>query len=909
MAAITLWSPWAQWIAAGLKTVETREHGRLRSVVGRRVAIHVARQTDRQALLIASKYARSDRLLAAIKRFGDVAGHVLATAFVLDHRNVTDWHSRAALYPCSPGLYGVFLGDVRVLPEPIPACGCQLIWSWTPPPGWKDDGPAPALFGRARRRRGRDDPDDKERIPPRAGSQEERNDSMSKQTVAEMARIDGKTPVGREYEFEGERGAFDPRIQGPAKTPFAFTLRLAKRFRRRKDAGNITFANGDGTTFTLGIDHWRDSYAPAVTGVVDREAAGTKRRGASTPPPSAGAKAPAPLGRLEGPPGVAAGWTQTARPTLVRTAIDSIEVRDGANPRRHFDEGLLAELAASLGQTGQLQPIAAREIPGPGAGGRLELIFGERRLRAARQAGMEWVDVLVYPKGALADSDAADMRLTENLRRADLTHIELAEAFGALRDAGHSNQRIAERYHVSDDFVRKHTYLLRLAPPVRELLASGRLPVKQAELICRVGDHAKQVNLAGEVTNLSWNPRKKTWGDRHTVGQGGRFDPADYVMPAGELRQRLPWLMKTLGACGWPMDQEYAGRRPCAVCPDNTATEPTLFEGVNIPGTSRKGTCTNEACFLVKARAWEKVKAKRRAEKERKDKIRAAEARARGDCICGDCGRIAEPAAKGKPPDGWPKSDQCPKCKERADKRRDRYGGGPAGKPRRWPDTPEEHLDAALDEHGRELTTKLVEWIGLSLAFWTAEARTQRLELLCVLLVVQRATRSWGADVQIWSLEPDDDDDDGVEKLLARIAAGEAMAPTAEDLRTSVDALLHPIKGRGLHQHHRAMTGRDLAALDATEAVCRRYGIEVPDRPTLESVRARVEAARAKAQREALAKAIRTAKRPEALAAIAACADAALLAEVLAAGPRGKWRIAAIEGRRLELEQAVGEAE
>lgn len=146
---ITLHQPWASWIAWGLKTIETRTHDRFAGLVGQRIAIHAGRAFDEDSFEQAG-YAQvlsgdtdgcdADRDAAFEKlvnfnekpaeKWQDVfpSGAVVCLATVTETRILTQADERAALCECK-GLHGLFLSDVQVLAEPVPAKGKQGIWS------------------------------------------------------------------------------------------------------------------------------------------------------------------------------------------------------------------------------------------------------------------------------------------------------------------------------------------------------------------------------------------------------------------------------------------------------------------------------------------------------------------------------------------------------------------------------------------------------------------------------------------------------------------------------------------------------------------------------------------------------------------------------------------------------------
>ena len=132
-------------------------------------------------------------------------------------------------------------------------------------------------------------------------------------------------------------------------------------------------------------------------------------------------------------------------------------------PRRSFDETALRELADSIRAYGILQPLTVRD-----KGGFYELVAGERRLRAARIAGLREVPCLVAEVG---EEDAALLALIENLQRRDLDYMEEAAAIARLiRRYGLSQQQAADKLGKSQPAIANKLRLLRLPPPVTDCL-------------------------------------------------------------------------------------------------------------------------------------------------------------------------------------------------------------------------------------------------------------------------------------------------------------------------------------------------------------------------------------------------------------------------------------------------------
>jgi ParB family transcriptional regulator, chromosome partitioning protein len=152
-------------------------------------------------------------------------------------------------------------------------------------------------------------------------------------------------------------------------------------------------------------------------------------------------------------------------------------------PRRHFDEAALAELAASIAEQGVLQPILVRPSP-DGVG--YQLVAGERRWRASQRAGKHQIPALVRD---LDDSTTFTIALVENIQRADLSAIEEAEAYVRLRDElGHSAEAIGRMTGKSRSHIANLLRLLELPAAVRALVADGSLGMGHARALIGATD-------------------------------------------------------------------------------------------------------------------------------------------------------------------------------------------------------------------------------------------------------------------------------------------------------------------------------------------------------------------------------------------------------------------------------------
>ena len=147
-------------------------------------------------------------------------------------------------------------------------------------------------------------------------------------------------------------------------------------------------------------------------------------------------------------------------------------------PRRHFDEEALDELAASIAARGLIQPILVRPLA---VTGRYQIVAGERRWRAAQRARLHEVPVIVRE---LTDTETLELAIVENVQRQDLNAIEEAEAYQRLiKDFGHTQDALGKLVTKSRSHVANLLRLLDLPRPVRDLVADGRLSMGHARAL------------------------------------------------------------------------------------------------------------------------------------------------------------------------------------------------------------------------------------------------------------------------------------------------------------------------------------------------------------------------------------------------------------------------------------------
>lgn len=209
-------------------------------------------------------------------------------------------------------------------------------------------------------------------------------------------------------------------------------------------------------------------------------------------------------------------------------------------PRRHFDEAALDELAASIAQRGVIQPIVVR----PMGEGRYQLVAGERRWRAAQKAQLHEIPALVRE---LTERDVMALALIENLQREDLNPIEEARAYNRLAESeGLTQAEIARMVDKSRSHVANIQRLLALPEPVIEMVERGSLSMGHARAL--IGSEEAQdiaetaVSQQMSVRDVEKLVRRKTRGEttpRKARNPRNPDDDADISAVQGHLEEFL----------------------------------------------------------------------------------------------------------------------------------------------------------------------------------------------------------------------------------------------------------------------------------------------------------------------------------------------------------------------------------
>ena len=220
-------------------------------------------------------------------------------------------------------------------------------------------------------------------------------------------------------------------------------------------------------------------------------------------------------------------------------------------PRNSFPEAGIRELAASIKEVGILQPLVVRSTP---AG--FELIAGERRLRAARVAGLDRVPVLIRQAG---EDESMELALVENLQRENLTPLETAAAYQALMDGfGLTKDQLARRLGKSRAAVTNTLRLVRLPEEIQTLLAEGKLSEGHARALLGLETEQQMTELARKVGAEKLSVRRteelvrEVLAGPSTVPKQGRKTPVEFDEASRLIREALdlPVRVKSLSSGG-----------------------------------------------------------------------------------------------------------------------------------------------------------------------------------------------------------------------------------------------------------------------------------------------------------------------------------------------------------------------
>src|SRR5437773_10658356 len=191
--------------------------------------------------------------------------------------------------------------------------------------------------------------------------------------------------------------------------------------------------------------------------------------------------------------------TPAADDVLIEIPVDQIEANP-AQPRKSFSPEALEELVTSIRASGVIQPVIVRHR-GPG----YQLIAGERRWRAARQAGLERIPAIVRDA---TDAESLELALVENLLREDLNPIDEAEAYETLLGQfGWTQEELAGRIGRDRSSIANSLRLLRLPEEIQADLRGGRLTMGHARALLALTNPTDQLRLRDDILAHAWSVR------------------------------------------------------------------------------------------------------------------------------------------------------------------------------------------------------------------------------------------------------------------------------------------------------------------------------------------------------------------------------------------------------------------
>lgn len=225
---------------------------------------------------------------------------------------------------------------------------------------------------------------------------------------------------------------------------------------------------------------------------------------------------------------------------ITELPVDNV-VPNRYQPRKHFDEEKLTELAESIAQMGVIAPIIVSAI----GDGNYELVAGERRLRASKMAGKETIPAVL---GEFSAEERMEIALIENLQREDLNAMEVAEAYQEIMNSqGLSQGELANRIGKSRTAVANTLRLLKLPEAIREKIAEGVLSEGHARAILASGDLENQLTLARWIESEGLSVRESERRAKELLNRKSPIEKERSIRKDGEIRQIEEKLIRALG--------------------------------------------------------------------------------------------------------------------------------------------------------------------------------------------------------------------------------------------------------------------------------------------------------------------------------------------------------------------------
>lgn len=255
--------------------------------------------------------------------------------------------------------------------------------------------------------------------------------------------------------------------------------------------------------------------------------------------------------RPEGSPAPASGASY-GNDAIFKCPLEKIVPQTG-QPRQHFDEKKLEELAASIREHGLLEPLIVRK-KGPDS---FELIAGERRWRALQRAGMHEALVVVHE---VTPVKAFELAIIENVQREDLDPIEMAEALGRLvAEHGYTQEKLAERIGKDRSTIANSLRLLKLPEAIRTKVVTGELSEGHGRTLLGIDSDAQMAEIAQKVINGRLSVRQTEALVRAAKDGSGKKGTAKKKSKSASVRDLEKRLERKLGARCEVSDKEGKG--------------------------------------------------------------------------------------------------------------------------------------------------------------------------------------------------------------------------------------------------------------------------------------------------------------------------------------------------------------
>lgn len=276
--------------------------------------------------------------------------------------------------------------------------------------------------------------------------------------------------------------------------------------------------------------------------------------------------------------------TETAAQAFQIIPISAL-IESATNPRRHFDEKKLGELAENVKLHGVLVPLLVRPFYrrklDAGELRRFEIVAGARRFRASQLAGVDTIPVRIVD---LTDTEALEIQVIENLQREDVHPLEEAEGFRRLMDLdGYTVELLAEKVGRDESYIYKRLQLAKLIEPLKGKFLDGEITLAHAILLCRLSEKDQTDTAKKGLYSEQWVGGNKR---ERTVVTARALDRYIHEEIYLDLKS-APWdktdveLLSKAGACN--------------VCPKRSGANSQLFDDM-----PKGDVCLDSACFQAK---------------------------------------------------------------------------------------------------------------------------------------------------------------------------------------------------------------------------------------------------------------------------------------------------------------------